>query len=130
MVVGGMPDDIGDYDDPNDYDKNFVYEYDMDLNYVQTHTIDSGHTVWGIQTASWSDGHWWFGCYGMPDNPGILKTDASFNLIDSYYIESLPYPFAGFGYGFAGVGGGKFLQTDYDDGRNGSTRRAVLATYE
>ena len=103
MVVGGLP--VG-------YEENYVYEYDMDLNYVQTHTIASGYTYLGIQIATWSDGYWWFACYGLrnPNRPGkLLKTDDSFKLVATYDQEG--YPNAGFAYGFAGIGDGKFLIT-------------------
>ncbi|MDP6416799.1 MAG: hypothetical protein QGG54_17455, partial [Gammaproteobacteria bacterium] len=93
-----------------------VFEYDMDLNYVQTHTIASGYTWLGIQCATWSDGYWWFATYGLrdPDFSGkILKTDDSFNLIATYDLDSyLDAGFrSGFAYGFAGIGDDKFIIT-------------------
>ena len=121
IVVGHLPEELG-------IDENYAYEYDIDLNYVQTHTINSGYTMWGIQTATWSDGYWWFACYGMPDNPALLVTDNNFNLVCTYYIDGLDYPFAGVGYGFAGIGGGRFLQTIFADGRS-DPRRATLESY-
>jgi hypothetical protein len=95
IVVGGLP---------NDYQKNYVYEYDKNFNFVKRHIIKSGHTALGIQTAVWFDGYWWFGCYGMPDNPGLLKTDDSFNLITTYDLN--------FSYGIIGIKGDKFLRGD------------------
>ena len=103
IIVGGLP--VG-------YEENYVYEYDMDLKYVQRHSIASGYTHLGIQCATWSDGGWWFACYGLrnPDGPGkILQTDDSFNLVASYDQDEYPNP--GFAYGFAGIGDDKFLVT-------------------
>ena len=27
------------------------------------------------------DGYWWFGCYGSPKNPGLLKADENLQLV-------------------------------------------------
>ena len=93
IVVGGLP---------TDYQENYVYEYDSNFNFKKRHTIKSGHTAVGIQTAAWFKGYWWFGCYGMPDNPGLLKTDDSFNLVATYDLN--------FSFGIIGINGDKFLQ--------------------
>lgn len=57
VVVGGLPPDAMD---------NILYEYDTNFHFVKTHGLGSGYTLMGIQTATWSEGSWWFGCYGKP----------------------------------------------------------------
>ena len=69
FVVGGLP---------NDVEQNFVYEYDGDFQFIRKHVIESGHTHLGIQTATFADDRWWFGCYGEPKI--LLVTDADFEL--------------------------------------------------
>lgn len=93
IVVGGLP---------GDYEENYAYEYNADFEFIERHIIKSGHTGAGIQTAAWFDGCWWFGCYGMPHNPGFLKTDESFNLVASYDLN--------FAWGIIGVKNNQFLQ--------------------
>ncbi len=68
-VVGGLPDGV---------EENYVYEYDANFQYVRKHVIKSGWTQLGIQTATYHDGKWWFGCYGSPQI--LLTTDAKFRL--------------------------------------------------
>lgn len=68
-VVGGLPDGV---------EENYVYEYEAEFQFVKKHTIKSKWTHLGIQTATFHDGIWWFGCYGSPAI--LLKTDADFNL--------------------------------------------------
>jgi hypothetical protein len=72
-VVGGLP---------NGVDENYVYEYDTDFRFVKKHVIDSGWTQMGIQTATFHDGAWWFGCYGNPQI--LLKTDPVFSMVGRY----------------------------------------------
>jgi len=70
FVVGGLP---------NDVEENYVYEYDSDFKFIKKHTIKSGHTLLGIQSATFAHDRWWFGCYG---NPAILLvTDADFKML-------------------------------------------------
>lgn len=69
-VVGGLPDGV---------EENYVYEYDAEFQFVKKHTINSKWTHLGIQTATFHDEAWWFGCYGSPAI--LLKTDADFKLI-------------------------------------------------
>ncbi|WP_372719703.1 hypothetical protein [Novipirellula sp.] len=76
FVVGGLPDGV---------QENYVYEYDADFQFVQKHVIDSKWTQLGIQTATFHDGAWWFGCYGAPST--LLKTDAEFNMIGRYHFN-------------------------------------------
>ncbi len=77
FVVGGLPDGVP---------ENYVYEYDADFSFVAKHVIPSGHTVLGIQTATFSAGSWWFGCYGGPQI--LLKTDANFKMQGRYEFDA------------------------------------------
>ena len=85
FLVGGLPDKVS---------ENYVYEYDAQFKFIRKHIVKSGHTHLGIQTATFSKGHWYFGCYG---NPAILiVTDRKFLNVKRYEfncslgIESLP----------------------------------------
>lgn len=69
VVVGGLPEAV---------EENYAYEYDERFRFVKRHVIASGHTHLGIQTATFGDGLWWFGCYGKPKI--LLKTNASFKM--------------------------------------------------
>jgi len=73
FVVGGLPDGV---------DENYVYEYDDSFTFLTKHTIPSGHTHLGIQTAAFADDRWWFGCYGSPEI--LLVTDSDFSLLGRY----------------------------------------------
>jgi hypothetical protein len=59
MVVGGLP---------ADKQENYAFEYDESFRFVRRHVLPSGQTRLGIQTAAFFDDHWWFGCYGSPEN--------------------------------------------------------------
>ncbi len=74
LVVGGLPESA---------QENYVYEYDPAFRFVAKRVIASGHTHLGIQTATFSDGHWWFGCYGNR----LLKVDPQYRLIGSYPFD-------------------------------------------
>ena len=56
-IVGGLPDGV---------EENYVYEYDAEFRFQKKHTIKSGWTQLGIQSATYHDEAWWFGCYGSP----------------------------------------------------------------
>lgn len=73
FVVGGLPDGV---------QENYVYEYDAKFRFVKKHIIKSKWTHLGIQTATFHDGVWWFGCYGSPAI--LLTTDADFKLTGRY----------------------------------------------
>jgi hypothetical protein len=90
LVVGGLPEGEK---------ANYVYEYDGDFKFVRKHTLASGHTQLGIQTAAFADGHWWFGCYGRP--PILLKADATLKTVERFEFDC--------SLGMVPVGGGKFL---------------------
>lgn len=70
FVVGGLPAGI---------EENYVYEYDSECRFVRRITVESGHTDMGIQTAFYSEGSWWFGCYGVPRV--LLKADDRFRFL-------------------------------------------------
>ena len=77
-VIGGLP---------ATHQRNYVYEYDANLDFVKRHEIASGQTYKGIQTACrGSDGNWWFGCYGSPTV--LLRTDDSFKLLGIYQYNT------------------------------------------
>lgn len=85
LVVGGLPDAVS---------ENFVYEYDGNFNFVKKHTLASGHTHLGIQTAAFADDHWWFGCYGKPKSdtnlsttPILLKANAKLNKVERFEFD-------------------------------------------
>ena len=90
FVVGGLPATI---------DENYVYEYDENFNFLKKHTIKSGHTHLGIQTATFAHNSWWFGCYGEPKI--LLVTDANFQLKGRYEIDC--------SLGVEGLPGGRLL---------------------
>ena len=75
-VVGGLPDGVH---------ENYVYEYDSDFAFKKKHIIKSGHTLLGIQTATFAHDRWWFGCYGDPKT--LLVTDADFNMIGRHKFD-------------------------------------------
>ena len=85
FIVGGLPDGVP---------ENYVYEYNARFAFQRKHTIASGHTDLGIQTATFAHGRWYFGCYGKPQQ--LLITDTDFRLLGRYGwdcslgIETLP----------------------------------------
>ena len=76
-VVGGLPEGV---------DENYVYEYDIAFQFQRRHVIASGWTRLGIQTATWHDNAWWFGCYGSPKI--LLKTDAEFKMQGRFEFDA------------------------------------------
>ncbi len=72
-VVGGLPAGV---------QENYVYEYDGVFRFLKKHTVKSGHTHLGIQTATFANDRWWFGCYGSP--AVLLVTDADFAMKGRY----------------------------------------------
>jgi len=109
VVVGGLPEGV---------DENYAYEYDQEFAFQKRHVLPSGYTRLGIQTAAWSDGAWWFGCYGNP--PVLLKADTSLTTVRRYrFACSL---------GIVGVPGGRFLVARGScQGNGGCTGRALPA---
>ncbi len=91
-LVGGLPEE---------YEENYVYEYDLDFRFVKRHVLPSGHTNLGIQTACFHDGYWWFGCYG----PGLIKADADLKLLGVYEVSP--------SIGLIGAGPGRFWMAQH-----------------
>jgi hypothetical protein len=99
LVVGGLPDDVN---------ENYVYEYNGEFTFVKKHALASGHTHLGIQTATFGDGFFWFGCYGRaksaaatPIPPMLLKVDASLTKIERFEFDC--------SLGIVPAGDGRFL---------------------
>ena len=92
FVIGGLP---------KGHAVNYVYEYTADFEHVATHVITSGYTNLGIQTACCHNGAWWFGCYTVEGQKGLLKTDLEFNLLGIYDVSPA--------IGLVGWGEGRFL---------------------
>lgn len=110
FVVGGLPDGFA---------ENYVYEYDAQFKFQKKHIIKCGHTHLGIQTATFANDRWWFGCYGDPRI--LLVTDADFNMQGRYeYDCSL---------GIVGLADGRFLSAsgkcEQGKGCTGAARIAV-----
>ncbi len=76
-VVGGLPEG---------YRENYVYQYDPEFNFIKRHVIESGYTLKGIQTACFSRGYWWFGCYGDPRE--TIQADPDFNMVARFRFDS------------------------------------------
>ncbi len=74
FVVGGLPKGV---------EENYVYEYDRKFKHLKTHVLKSGYTLLGIQTATFANGYFWFGCYGGK----LLKADATLKLVGSYDFD-------------------------------------------
>lgn len=114
MIVGGLP-------ALPEYVRNFVYEYDLNFHLQRIHILESGYTRLGIQTAAWSDGYWYFGCYSSPDNPNgkVLKTEPDkegrLKLVKMYDLDMA--------YGLIGLGNGRFLYS------NSSLKRRAAKQY-
>lgn len=99
QVVGGLPDDVA---------ENYVYEYDTDFTFIKKHTLASEHTNLGIQTATFADGAWWFGCYGRPalesaasTPPALLRANVPMKRVERFVFDC--------SLGIMPAGDGKFL---------------------
>lgn len=90
MLVGGLPPGV---------EENYVYEYDRNFSYRRRHVLNSGYTLMGIQTVTFADGHWWFGCYGEPKV--TLRADAALRNLKRYEFDC--------SLGITGAGKGEFL---------------------
>ncbi len=111
FVVGGLPDGI---------EENYVYEYDAKFKFIQKHVVKSGHTHLGIQTATFANDRWWFGCYGTPKI--LLVTDANFKPVGRYeYDCSL---------GIVGLADGRFLSASGRSDKEICTGNVRLAVAE
>lgn len=90
IVVGGLPQGT---------EENYLYEYDASFTFRKRHVLPSGWTDMGIQTATFAEGFWWFGCYGTPRV--LLKADTSLKLMNRHEFEC--------SLGVAGLPDGRFL---------------------
>jgi hypothetical protein len=101
---------------PEGIEENFVYEYDGDFKFQRKLRIQSGHTHLGIQTATFAQDRWWFGCYGKP--PILLVTDADFRMMGRHEFDG--------SLGIAGLPDGRFLaasgRREKDQGHTGNVR--------
>jgi len=77
IVAGGLPPDVN---------ENYLYEYDENFRFVKRHVLASGYTLLGIQTVAYSDGAWWFGCYGKP--AVTLRADEKFQLTGKWEFNA------------------------------------------
>lgn len=66
IVVGGLAPGIN---------ENYLYEYDANFVFQKRHTLSTGYTLMGIQTATFAHDRWWFGCYGEPKTLITTNTD-------------------------------------------------------
>ena len=94
--------------DGADVNENFVYEYDTDFKFVKKNALVGGHTHLGIQTATFADGHWYFGCYGRPNSdtapstpPILLKANATLKKVERFEFDC--------SLGIVPIGDGKLL---------------------
>ena len=109
IVVGGLT--------PDDKD-NTLYEYDTNFHFVAAHAMGSGYTLMGIQTATWSEGSWWFGCYGKP--PVTLRGDGQFKSSDNWVFNA--------SWGLESLSDGRFLVgIDKNEKDVGHVGRVVIA---
>jgi hypothetical protein len=76
LVVGGLP---------GDCEVNHLYEYDAEFRLLAHHELKSDQTFLGIQTATYAEGYWWFGCYGQPAE--MLKVDHDFQMVGRYTLD-------------------------------------------
>lgn len=90
FVVGGLPAKI---------EVNYIYEYDSQFRFVKEHQLKSGQTRLGIQTATFADGQWWFGCYGTPKI--LLRASADLKKVERFKLDC--------SLGIVGVLKGRFL---------------------
>lgn len=110
FIVGGLPEGLS---------ENYVYEFDMEFRFQKKHTIQSGPTLMGIQTAAFAHDRWWFGCYGDPEI--MIVTDADFGRPMRYEFNC--------SLGIAGLPGGRLLaasgQCQKGNGCSGSVQVVV-----
>lgn len=108
IVVGGLPDGVR---------ENYLYEYDGEFNFVKRHVLKSGTTRLGIQTAAFSGGQWWFGCYGDPKI--LLKTGKGFRVVERFEFDC--------SLGIVGGGGGFLVARGQCSQEKGCTGKLLLA---
>ncbi len=90
FIVGGLPPDVN---------ENYIYEYDKNFQFQKRHVLASGYTLMGIQTVTYADGAWWFGCYGKP--AVLLRADENFTFKGKWEFNA--------SVGISPIGNGRFL---------------------
>jgi hypothetical protein len=109
IVIGGLPEGV---------EVNYLYEYDESFQFQKRHVLASGYTRLGIQTATFANDRWWFGCYGN----ALLVTDADFNLKGRHSFNC--------SLGIEGLPDGRFLaasgRSDKEQGCTGRVRLAAM----
>jgi hypothetical protein len=111
IVVGGLP---------SEAEQNYLYEYDAALNFQRRIILNSGYTLMGIQTVAYSNGAWWFGCYGKPKV--LLRANQNFEPTGRWEFDA--------SYGIVPLKKGRFLiaqNVGSKDKAKGNTARLVLA---
>jgi hypothetical protein len=78
FIIGGLPPGLN---------ENYVYEYDEAFHFVKRHVLASGYTLMGIQTITWAQGSWWFGCYGKPAAE-LLRADSGFQFTGKWTFNA------------------------------------------
>ena len=108
IIIGGLPPGTN---------ENYLYEYDTSFHFVKRHVLASGYTLMGIQTATWSDGSWWFGCYGKPQV--TLRADAEMKVSGQWVFTA--------SWGIEGLCDGHFLVAiDKNEKDVGHTAKVVI----
>jgi len=115
IVVGGLPDSV---------QENYLFEYGVDWKFLARHVLPSGQTHLGIQTATFHDGMWWFGCYGKPEV--LLKASSALEYQGQHQTSC--------SLGLIGLAPGRFLvargRTDIDKKMKGAKLVPAVSTRE
>jgi glycerophosphoryl diester phosphodiesterase len=90
IVVGGLEPGIK---------ENYLYEYDAEFQLQKRHTLATGYTLMGIQTATFAHERWWFGCYGDPKT--LITTSLDFQDLKHVTFEA--------SLGIVGIDSGRLL---------------------
>ena len=93
-MVGGLP--------PT-HDENYVYEYTPEFEFVERHVVKSGWTNLGIQTVDYSNGRFYFGCYGRKSKEDPAGLDCTITATPDF--KKLRRWFPGSPEGIVPVGG-------------------------
>jgi len=79
IIIGGLPPG-----DEEKYQQNYAFEYDKNFRFKKRHVLKTGYTHFGIQTASYAHGHWWFGCY----RGRMYRTDDAIRLTGGFHYDA------------------------------------------